>query len=1452
MTIKNKKMLMFNCWLVFFLLITVMLTILVFSFYENSRENFAVQTMASLNKHNTLKMYPKDSDEVGYYHPDKYGQNRPIRIRDWYWLEFSRSDGEAFYTESSSDVIGIGYTFYVDVTVKFCTKKMYNNSGSDNPNDKHYYAVICNGHGAQCQKHDLTEKIVDINSGSTIRENFIEDTDENKLPSHNTNASNKNKNPSNRKYDVKSYSKGTGYQGIKLTVGIGATRVDTAELWNHERVTTLNDELTWNMSSGGVNYETVTIHETNGLVENDIVYIPNTYDNKLVSYPNGYTTYNKLLYNSGNDTSFNASSSSSISSSTIVANQVITIKNQCWTGDSREIGTYVKDTKAPDIKSGLADVLGTGVESLETEREIRSRTVAFGVLNKTNWAIEFGTDSDITKSKESAVCVFIPYTNVNGKIEKGEIETKPYISGTAFYADGEYTLTISDAAGNKSILSWTIMSQLYSENYLILTQNWYLDINSYQIKLPIGYNSNFILPEINSLTGESNTYPQQYNTAQQYLVKTQEQAERVAFELECFQSVEKITGGWLYRSRGSGQGVKYTDKETLIRVVKNAAKGFVQKTPYFGKAELNIEKYFVLDQSLRVNKSDCSELENNAIYLSPQYVFDGKLIDIGLNSAGISTKFYTLERVKLVSRSTGRTFDGLRGQTISSILNNTGGYFTVTELDTAGNSLSYDIYVDIEPPSLEVEIGEVGKDGTSNIVIDGGTINYLYLNTLSVVRILDELDKYVLIDIEGGKISGTYSIDEVPEITSDGKDGEYKMTVYDRTGNTLRFSFYIVGAPPNAVWRENGSDENRILTLSITKGSSYNNIVDIKIYRNDDETPYMQDDLGNDILPNNLVYSFNRGGIYRVIVTDSFGRQTKIKPYKFTKGLPEVTIEGTYDGGITKQAVTLKFSNKFEYLVMLDEQPFDNYKVTNDPTRGRRTLYFAPDDNYNGVYSVKVWSVEDVTNYNIVIFEIDTIAPFLNIKTISGKNVQDGELVTEAIIVEYDNTILTDKLLYKIDGGTSRKYNFGELLGASGQYVFTIRDELFNSRSISVTVDTSVEFKFDGNLIATNELVSGLSADICKGFRILTLEELQIVATDELTGESIVIAADEWFDRDGRYTITLTDRQQNLVVLAIIVDTIAPKIEASELLSNKDITIFILEEEGLTFRLTKDKKDITFVFSNGQIVLSGHGIYKLIVIDFAGNQNEINVQIDDKVDFISSIGNGGYSNSAVTLRANEKLTITVKKDGDSIKYKQGQTFSENGYYEITLVDELGNIATHTFFILSKVVVQSLDMIVNNLPYSVTKNKENYAIIPNNGILHFVEDGDYKVTYAGITFNFTIDTIPPQIKVGNSTIDIENGSIVKGGVYQFDLGDAKDWVIGKDGQIWKNTQCDKPGRYQIIAVDEAGNKAEFIFIIQYKMNVITIIITSLFVLAFFSLIVYLIIKTKKSKRKSTLN
>ena len=53
-------------------------------------------------------------------------------------------------------------------------------------------------------------------------------------------------------------------------------------------------------------------------------------------------------------------------------------------------------------------------------------------------------------------------------------------------------------------------------------------------------------------------------------------------------------------------------------------------------------------------------------------------------------------------------------------------------------------------------------------------------------------------------------------------------------------------------------------------------------------------------------------------------------------------LEVTYDGGITKQAVTLKFSNKFEYLVMLDEQPFDNYKVTNDPTRGRRTLYFAP------------------------------------------------------------------------------------------------------------------------------------------------------------------------------------------------------------------------------------------------------------------------------------------------------------------------------------------------------------------------------------------------------------------------------------------------------------------------------------------------------------------------------
>lgn len=1452
MKIIDKKIVMVICSLV--LSIAAAFSMLfVFSLNPNHNDCFYEQTIASLNKYTTLKMYPNNTDEIGYYRPNKHGKDKPLRVRDWYWLEFSRTDGGAFYIDSDSDVIDIGYTFYVDVKVKFCTTKMYNHSGSDNPNDKHYYAVICNGHGAQCQKHDLTEKIVDINNqNNTIKENFIEDTDENKLPSHNTNASNKNKNPSNRSYEIKSYSKGTGKQGIKFTVGIGATRVDTAELWNHERVTTLNDELTWNMSSGGINYDTVTIHETNGVTENGITYIPNTYDNKLVSFANGYTSYNKLLYNTGDGTTFNASSSSSISSGTIVGNQVVTIRNQCWTGDSKEVCKFVKDTMAPDIKGGLASILGIGVETLETEKETRSRSVAFGVINKTNWAIEFGTDNDIKKSNESAVCVFTPYKNAKGKIEKGEIVTKPYISGTAFYEDGEYVLTISDVAGNKTILSWTIMSQLYSENYLTITQNWYLDIHSYQIKLPIGYKSTFTLPDTNNLTGERNTYPQQFNTAQQYLVKTQEQAEKVAFELECFQAVEKITGGWLYRSRGSGQGVKYTDKDTLIRVVQNTARGFVQKTPYFSKAELNVEKYVVLDQTLRVNQSDNSELENKAVYLSSQYTFDGKLINIGLNSDGISTKFYTLEKVKFISRSTSRTYEGVRGQTISNILNNTGGYFTVTELDTAGNSLSYDVYVDIEPPSLEVEIGEVGKDGTSHIVIDGGTINYLYLNTLSVVRVVDELDKYVLIEIEGGKISGTYSIDDVPDITADGKDGEYKMTVYDRSGNKLKFTFYIVGVAPSAVWRENGSEENRLLTLTITKGSSYNNIVDIKIYRNDNETPYLQDDVGNDILPNNFVYSFNRGGIYKVIITDSFGRQTEVKPYKFTKGLPEVTIEGTNDGGITKQAVTLRFSNKFEYLVMLDEQPFDNYKITNDPTRGKRTLYFSASDDYNGVYSVKVWSVEDITNYNIVIFEIDTIAPYLRVKTASGREVQDGEIVSEAIIVEYDNTILTDKLLYKVDGGISRKYNYGELLGTSGQYVFTIRDDLFNSRSISVTVDTSVDFKFDGKLIATNELVGGSPADICKGFRILTLEALEIVAIDEITGISIVIASDEWFDRNGKYVITLTDRQQNKAVLSIIVDTVAPDIKASELLSNKDITLFVNEEAGLSIKLTKDKKDISFVYSNGQIVVSGHGIYNLVVIDLAENQNEITVQIDNKVDFVSNIGNGGYSNSTVTIRANEKLTFNVKKDGEVIEYKQGQTFTENGYYEITLLDELGNTATHTFYILSKVVVQTLDMVVNKLPYSVTKNKDEYAIEPDDGILHFTEDGEYKVTFAGITFSFVIDTIPPEIKVSNSSVVIENGAIVLGGIYQYDLGDAKEWLIGKDGQIWKNTQFDKAGYYQIIAVDEAGNRAEFTFVIRYKMNTITIIVTILFALAFVCSVVFLVIRTKKSKRKSILN
>ena len=128
------------------------------------------------------------------------------------------------------------------------------------------------------------------------------------------------------------------------------------------------------------------------------------------------------------------------------------------------------------------------------------------------------------------------------------------------------------------------------------------------------------------------------------------------------------------------------------------------------------------------------------------------------------------------------------------------------------------------------------------------------------------------------------------------------------------------------------------------------------------------------INPNTLKYTFNKGGIYVVELTDNFGR-TLSYDYKFEKDLPQGTLVGVTHGGKTKDQVKFMFdSNK--YFVVVAKEGL-SYTAETEVNKNITTLIFNPEEDSEINYSIQLVDFTDTENYNIYNFTIKTIKPML-------------------------------------------------------------------------------------------------------------------------------------------------------------------------------------------------------------------------------------------------------------------------------------------------------------------------------------------------------------------------------------------------------------------------------------------------------------------------------------------
>ena len=196
---------------------------------------------------------------------------------------------------------------------------------------------------------------------------------------------------------------------------------------------------------------------------------------------------------------------------------------------------------------------------------------------------------------------------------------------------------------------------------------------------------------------------------------------------------------------------------------------------------------------------------------------------------------------------------------------------------------------------------------------------------------------------------------------------------------------------------------------------------------------------------------------------------------------------------------------------------------------------------------------------------------------------------------------------------------------------------------------------------------------------------------------------------EGHYDLTVSDDAGNETRLSFVLDMTPPAIYGTnnQQYINHDVRIHSDELlDSISYKLNNGG----FVTQNIQeITFTLEGQYSVYATDMAGNvADTITFVIDKTAPEYALVGveNGGITNTAVNLVTENDVVVSV--NGEYIA--TNHTFTENGYYKVTIRDKAGNDVFIQFVI--------------NSNSTVTISNQNVTFISqNNAIGQFVAKGD---------------------------------------------------------------------------------------------------------------------------------
>lgn len=361
----------------------------------------------------------------------------------------------------------------------------------------------------------------------------------------------------------------------------------------------------------------------------------------------------------------------------------------------------------------------------------------------------------------------------------------------------------------------------------------------------------------------------------------------------------------------------------------------------------------------------------------------------------------------------------------------------------------------------------------------------------------------------------------------------------------------------------------------------------------------------------------------------------------------------------------------------------------------------------------------------------------------------------------------------------------------------------------------------------------------------VTKENVSLIITDDLEVKTTILLNDEeieytdTFEKEGVYTVTVTDKAQNTNSIKFTIDKTAPKLNEVKSGSHyTDITVDVVDETNVKISIQKDHKD-TFEVENGAS-LTEEGTYKITLTDEAGNQSIIWTAIDNTKPTITGVTNNSIVNTCDRIYVQDRYLNEVKINDEvytrndfthnayNEDFKFDKRVCSEGTYTITATDKIGNTYTETFTIdRSEPTLNYSTLRLDGSVYNEKIDGTTYYYVTNGDVIEYAIAFNEKllnapkVTIGGKEVTMTLN--PKETYRDEKRIYLYEGKVTF--TKDDNISNGKlDIVVSEVYDLAGNTTTDtniltpeKTTNHRALMYDSIAPKVNYVAVLSKKDN-----------------------------------